>query len=117
MSKNKQEKSLSWEDFQTMGRSEEVPQFEDKKEETDYSHFIVRIHLEKKHRGGKTASIIRGLEIDDEELKSLAGKIKKHCGTGGSAKDGEIIIQGNQREKIKVYLEKLGIKNLKFAGG
>lgn len=77
---------------------------------------IVRIHRETKGRGGKGVSVVIGLALGEEALKELAKQLKQHCGTGGTVKEGTIEIQGDQREKIKAYLEKLGYR-VKLAGG
>lgn len=71
----------------------------------------LKIRLETKHRGGKVVTIIDGFigkQVDKEELIK---KLKNHCGTGGSAKDGELLIQGDQRVKIFQWLQKNGYVN------
>ncbi len=80
------------------------------------SEQMLELHFEKKGRGGKTAVIVRGFEGSDEELKALGKAIKSHCATGGSAKDGEIIIQGPVREKVQAYLKKQGYKTKRVGG-
>ncbi|MCX2757259.1 stress response translation initiation inhibitor YciH [Vibrio sp. Sgm 22] len=77
---------------------------------------IVRIQKETKGRKGKGVSVVTGLDLDDAPLKLMAAELKKVCGCGGSAKDGNIEIQGDARDKIKAHLEKKGYK-VKFAGG
>jgi len=76
----------------------------------------LRVWLDKKHRGGKTASVIKGFVGIEEDLKDLAKILKSKCGVGGSAKDGEIIIQGDHRDKIMKILADKGYK-AKKAGG
>lgn len=76
----------------------------------------LRIWLEKNHRGGKTASVIKNFVGSDNDLEQLCRELKTKCGTGGSAKDGEIIIQGDHRKKIGEILAKMGYK-FKMAGG
>jgi translation initiation factor 1 len=70
----------------------------------------LRVWLEKNHRGGKIASVIKGFVGKQEDLEALGKTIKTKCGTGGSAKEGEIIIQGDHREKIVTLLQQLGYK-------
>lgn len=69
-----------------------------------------------KHRGGKIAVIIKGFIGDDDNLNSLSRMLKNRCGVGGTAKNGEIIIQGNIREKVMEILKKEGY-NYKRVGG
>ncbi len=71
------------------------------------------IRLDTRHRGGKTVTLVSGFLGEEEALQDLARNLKNFCGTGGSAKDGEIIIQGDQREKIMHWLGKNGYKNVK----
>jgi len=76
----------------------------------------VKISLETKGRKGKGVSLISGLAMTPDELKTLGKKLKAQCGTGGAVKDGHIEIQGDHRQKLKDLLEKNGIKS-KFSGG
>ena len=75
----------------------------------------LRIWLEKNHRGGKTASVIKNFVGNTTDLQNLCRELKTKCGTGGSAKDGEIIIQGDHRKKLGEILSKMGYK-YKLAG-
>lgn len=77
----------------------------------------LKIWLETKHRGGKAVSIVAGFVGTDDTLQALGRQLKTICGTGGSAKDGEIIIQGDNRDKILQWLLKNGYKLTKKAGG
>ena len=120
MENKKKKKSLSWEEFTKLGNPENAPEFEDdsdEEEKYDPSQDRVRIHLEKKGRRGKEVSIVRGINGDEEFIKELSKEIKRSCGVGGSVKDGEIIVQGNQRRKILEILVEKGYKNIKLAGG
>jgi len=75
----------------------------------------IRIHLDRKG-GGKIVSVIKGLKISSIELKTLAKELKTKCGVGGTVKDGDILIQGNHREKIQHILIQKGF-NVKLSGG
>ena len=69
------------------------------------------VTLDRKQRGGKTVSLVKGFSMKEKDVEQLAKELKSFCGTGGSAKDNEIIIQGDQRERILQWLLKNGYKN------
>ena len=77
---------------------------------------VVRIARDRKGRGGKTMTVITGLSGDEAALAALAQTLKRLCGSGGTAKDGVIEIQGDHREKLAAHLTKLGHR-VKLAGG
>lgn len=77
---------------------------------------IIRIQRELKGRKGKTVTTVSGFQINADELKNLAAQLKRHCGTGGSVKDGVIIIQGDHRDTLITELKNRGFK-AKIAGG
>ena len=76
---------------------------------------VVRIML-KRLGGGKTASVVTGVPLEEDELKDLARSLKQKCGVGGSVKDFNIEIQGDKRNILKAELEKRGY-TVKLAGG
>ncbi len=76
----------------------------------------LRVKLDAKHRAGKVVTLIEGFIGTENDLQELEKKLKNFCGTGGSAKDNEIIIQGDQRDKILQWLLKNNYKNSKKAG-
>ncbi|NOT51363.1 MAG: translation initiation factor [Chitinophagaceae bacterium] len=73
----------------------------------------LKVRLDAKHRAGKAVTLVEGFIGKEEDLEGLGKKIKSFCGTGGSAKDGEIIVQGDQREKVMQWLMKNGYKQAK----
>ena len=74
------------------------------------------LHRDSKGRGGKFVTLIKNLALSEEDMKSLAKRIKQDCGVGGTVKDGIIEIQSEQRERIAEVLQELGYK-VKIAGG
>lgn len=68
------------------------------------------IVLERKGRGGKQATIVTGFTIDDEALKQVASRLKRTLGVGGSARGGEVLIQGDHRQRVLDELTAMGFK-------
>lgn len=86
---------------------------EDEFETSPVQHQKLRIRLETKHRGGKKATIVAGFQGTESDLEALSKTLKTKLGTGGSAKEGEIIIQGDYVSKLKALLIQLGYKDTK----
>lgn len=104
----------SWQDILLAARNnfagtvDETPAQEMPQEEKNTS--TLDIILEKKGRGGKVATIVTGFTISDDKVKDIASKMKTKLGTGGSARGGEILIQGDRRKDILEYLKATGFK-------
>jgi len=64
----------------------------------------LRVRLDTRQRAGKAVTLVEGFAGKKEDLEDLGKKLKTHCGTGGSVKDGEIIVQGDQRDRITQWL-------------
>jgi translation initiation factor 1 len=77
---------------------------------------ILKIKLDTKHRGGKAVTLVEGFIGKEDDLQELGKKMKTFCGTGGSAKDGQIIVQGDQRDKVLQWLQKNGYTKTKRTG-
>jgi translation initiation factor 1 len=77
---------------------------------------VVRIFRDKKGRKGKTVTVITGIPLADEALRSLHSELKHQCGSGGAIKDGILEIQGDHRNTVFGELRKRGF-NVKLAGG
>ena len=63
----------------------------------------LRVWLDRKSRAGKQVTLVRGFRGSEEDLRALASMLKNRCGVGGSAKEGEIIIQGDFRDRCLLY--------------
>ncbi|MCF0198441.1 MAG: translation initiation factor [Bacteroidaceae bacterium] len=73
----------------------------------------LRVSMERAGRGGKTVTLVRGFVGTEDDLAALGKKLKQRCGVGGSAKDGEIIIQGDHRQRVVELLKADGYTQTK----
>jgi translation initiation factor 1 len=90
------------------------PNAEDEKQTLAPEEQLLRVILETKHRAGKTVTIVYGFEGADADLEALGKALKNFCGTGGSVKEREIIIQGDHRQKVFQYLKQKGFAKAKL---
>ena len=70
----------------------------------------LRVRVERNHRGGKVVTLVTGFVGSDDDLQTLGKLLKTKCGVGGSAKDGEIIVQGEHLERVKEILRTEGYR-------
>ena len=77
---------------------------------------VIRVFIERGGRGGKVVTVIRGLPERGHALDALAAGLKRLCGAGGALKDGAVLIQGDQRDRVAEHLRGLGY-TVKLAGG
>lgn len=94
----------------------QLNQEEDKTETLAPEKQILRIWLERV-KGGKEATVIKGFIGTDDDIEALAKLLKNKCASGGNAKDGIILVQGDHRDKVLALLLDQGYKNTKKAGG
>jgi translation initiation factor 1 len=98
------------------------PDFKPESEESSHEETLtaaaqkLKVLLDKKQRAGKAVTLVDGFIGKKDDLEILGKTLKTFCGTGGSVKDGLIIIQGDQREKVMQWLIKNGYKNTKKSG-
>lgn len=78
---------------------------------------VLRVFIDRKQRKGKEVTLITDFKGTEEDLKDLGKFLKSKCGVGGSVKNGEIMIQGNHREKIMQLLKEKGYTKTKKVGG
>jgi translation initiation factor 1 len=116
MSKNKKPDQFGFV-FSTNPDFQFQPEEEEQAEDLPNSKQPLKIWLDRKQRKGKDVTLITGFEGTEDSLKELGKALKSKCGVGGTAKDGEILLQGDHRDKVLAYLLEQGYSKAKKAGG
>ncbi len=86
------------------------PNEEQTSEKSNKQKSPLHVLIEKKGRGGKTATIIEGFDISDDEIEEIGRSLRKKLGTGGSARGGEILIQGDRKADVITQLKEMGFR-------
>jgi len=84
------------------------PEIDPQQETLTPSKQRLRIVLDTKQRAGKAVTLVTGFIGSSDDLELLGKQLRNYCGTGGAVKEGEILVQGDQRNKVKQYLQKQG---------
>jgi translation initiation factor 1 len=116
MSKNKKPDAFGFV-FSTNPDFQFQPEAEEKTEDLPNDKQLLKIWLDRKQRKGKEVTLITGFVGSEESLEALAKALKTKCGVGGAAKDGEILLQGDHRDKVLAFLLEKGYSKAKKAGG
>lgn len=114
----KEQVAMDWKDhlgivYSTNANFEYTTSEEPEQETLPKNQQRLRVAMEKNHRGGKTVTIVRGFVGNDEDLEELARLLKTRLGVGGSAKEGEVIVQGDFRTRVIDILKKAGYTDVK----
>ena len=116
MSKNKKPDQFGFV-FSTNPEFQFQPEEEEATKDLPNDKQPLKIWLDRKQRKGKDVTLITGFSGNEDSLESLGKALKTKCGTGGSVKDGEILLQGDHRDKVLAYLLEQGYTKSKKAGG
>lgn len=102
--------------FSTNDEFEPDQHADEQQEKLKPSEQRLEAHYSSKGRAGKTVTVVKGFIGPEDDLQALGKELKKKCGVGGSVKDGEIIIQGDVRDKVMSYLKEKNY-HVKRVGG
>jgi translation initiation factor 1 len=101
-----------------LGKSpEEVSHHSASEDDFDPGQEKLYVSIDRKQRKGKAVTLISGFSGSEDRLEALGKSLKTRCGVGGSVKDGEILVQGNQRDKVVKLLKELGYGKVVKSGG